>query len=41
VQDLLVRILAKAYCTMRMRESVGWARELLVGKAITGISAFV
>jgi len=67
--------LAKAYCTMRMRESVGWARELLggngilleynvgrfvadaeaiysyegtremntliVGKAITGLSAFV
>jgi glutaryl-CoA dehydrogenase len=67
--------LAKAFCTMRMRESVGWARELLggngillehnvgrfvadaeaiysyegtremntliVGKAITGLSAFV
>ncbi|MEV7152536.1 acyl-CoA dehydrogenase family protein [Streptomyces sp. NPDC093084] len=26
--------LAKAYCTVRMRESVGWARELLAGNGI-------
>jgi glutaryl-CoA dehydrogenase len=26
--------LAKAYCTTRMRESVGWARELLAGNGI-------
>jgi glutaryl-CoA dehydrogenase len=26
--------LAKAYCTVRMRESVGWARELLGGNGI-------
>jgi glutaryl-CoA dehydrogenase len=26
--------LAKAFCTMRMRESVGWARELLGGNGI-------
>ncbi|MFF8729340.1 acyl-CoA dehydrogenase family protein [Streptomyces sp. NPDC015171] len=26
--------LAKAYCTARMRESVGWARELLAGNGI-------
>ncbi|MEU0037102.1 acyl-CoA dehydrogenase family protein [Streptomyces sp. NPDC006333] len=26
--------LAKAYCTVRMRENVGWARELLAGNGI-------
>ncbi|MFD4948123.1 acyl-CoA dehydrogenase family protein [Streptomyces sp. NPDC058239] len=26
--------LAKAYCTVRMRETVGWARELLAGNGI-------
>ena len=26
--------LAKAYCTTRMREVVGWARELLAGNGI-------
>ena len=26
--------LAKAYCTVRMREAVGWARELLAGNGI-------
>lgn len=26
--------LAKAYCTVRMREAVGWARELLGGNGI-------
>jgi glutaryl-CoA dehydrogenase len=26
--------LAKSYCTVRMRESVGWARELLAGNGI-------
>ena len=26
--------LAKAYCTMRMRETVGWARELMGGNGI-------
>jgi glutaryl-CoA dehydrogenase len=26
--------LAKAYCTVRLRESVGWARELLAGNGI-------
>jgi glutaryl-CoA dehydrogenase len=26
--------LAKAYCTSRMRETVGWARELLAGNGI-------
>ena len=26
--------LAKAWCTVRMRESVGWARELLGGNGI-------
>ena len=26
--------LAKAYCTARMRETVGWARELLAGNGI-------
>jgi glutaryl-CoA dehydrogenase len=26
--------LAKAYCTVRMRESVGWAREMLAGNGI-------
>ncbi len=36
--------LAKAYCTMRMREVVGWARELLGGNGIVleyGIGRFV
>lgn len=27
--------LAKAFCTVRMRESVGWARELMVTQACT------
>jgi glutaryl-CoA dehydrogenase len=26
--------LAKAFCTVRMRETVGWARELLGGNGI-------
>lgn len=26
--------MAKAYCTMKMRESVGYARELLAGNGI-------
>jgi glutaryl-CoA dehydrogenase len=26
--------LAKAFCTMRMRETVGWARELMGGNGI-------
>ena len=26
--------LAKAFCTTRMRETVGWARELLAGNGI-------
>ncbi len=26
--------LAKVYCTVRMRETVGWARELLGGNGI-------
>ncbi len=36
--------LAKAYCTSRMREVVGWARELLAGNGIVldyGIGRFV
>jgi glutaryl-CoA dehydrogenase len=36
--------LAKAYCTSRMREVVGWARELLGGNGIVldyGIGRFV
>ena len=30
--------LAKAICTVRMRESVSWAREL---RAVSGLSAFI
>ncbi|MFC6886009.1 MULTISPECIES: acyl-CoA dehydrogenase family protein [Actinomadura] len=36
--------LAKAYCTTRMRETVGWARELMAGNGIVldyGIGRFV
>ncbi|RSN67196.1 acyl-CoA dehydrogenase family protein [Actinomadura sp. WAC 06369] len=36
--------LAKAYCTTRMREAVGWARELMAGNGIVldyGIGRFV
>ncbi|MFI0370001.1 acyl-CoA dehydrogenase family protein [Actinomadura sp. 1N219] len=36
--------LAKAYCTTRMREVVGWARELMAGNGIVldyGIGRFV
>ncbi len=36
--------LAKAFCTMRMRETVGWARELMGGNGILlehNVSRFV